>query len=164
MTKALAEKHGYRATFMPKPFNSLTGSGCHVHVSLWSGKKNAFADPKDEMGMSQLSYEFLGGLLHSADAFCALTNPTVNSFKRINAPVTLSGSTWSPNSITYTGNNRTHMVRIPDAGRYEIRLPDGAMNPYLGPAVQLAAGLDGIANSAIPGKGSISTCIPTGAS
>jgi glutamine synthetase len=152
MAKAIAEKHGYRATFMPKPFNHLTGNGCHIHVSLWAGKKNAFADAKGELGMSRLAYEFLGGVLHSADAFCAFTNPTINSFKRINAPVTLSGSTWSPSSVTHTGNNRTHMVRIPDAGRFEVRLPDGAMNPYLGPAAILAAGLDGLANQRDPGK------------
>ncbi len=152
MAKALAEKHGYRASFMPKPFNHLTGNGCHIHLSLWAGKKNAFSDSKGELGMSALAYEFLGGVLHSADAFCAVTNPTINSFKRINAPVTLSGSTWSPSSVTHTGNNRTHMVRIPDAGRFEVRLPDGAMNPYLGPAAILAAGLDGMAKQRDPGK------------
>ncbi|MBF0268419.1 MAG: type III glutamate--ammonia ligase [Alphaproteobacteria bacterium] len=152
MAKALAEKHGYRASFMPKPFNHLTGNGCHIHLSLWAGKKNAFSDSKGELGMSALAYEFLGGVLHSADAFCAFTNPTINSFKRINAPVTLSGSTWSPSSVTHTGNNRTHMVRIPDAGRFEVRLPDGAMNPYLGPAAILAAGLDGMAKQRDPGK------------
>jgi glutamine synthetase len=76
----------------------------------------------------------------------------VNSYKRINAPVTLSGATWSPNTISYTGNNRTHMIRIPEPGRFEFRLPDGSANPYLLQAAILAAGLDGIANSRDPGK------------
>jgi hypothetical protein len=100
---------------------------------VWSNdrKKNLFEDPKGELGVSKLGYHFLGGLIHHAAAMCAITNPTVNSYKRINAPRTLSGATWSPSSITYGGNNRTHMVRIPDAGRAEYRLPDGAANPYL---------------------------------
>ena len=76
----------------------------------------------------------------------------VNSYKRINAPVTLSGATWSPNTITYTGNNRTHMIRIPEPGRFELRLPDGSANPYLLQAAILAAGLDGIAGKKDPGK------------
>ncbi len=152
MVKSIAEKHGLRATFMPKPFINLTGSGCHVHVSLWKKGKNAFSDPKGELGVSALGYNFIGGLIHNADALCALTNPTVNSYKRINAPRTLSGATWAPNSVTYTGNNRTHMIRIPDAGRFEFRLADGAANPYLLQAGVLAAGLDGINNSRDPGK------------
>ncbi|MBA4788915.1 MAG: type III glutamate--ammonia ligase [Rhizobiales bacterium] len=152
MVKSIAEKHGLRATFMPKPFINLTGSGCHAHVSLWKKGKNAFSDPKGELGVSALGYNFIGGLIHNADALCALTNPTVNSYKRINAPRTLSGATWAPNSVTYTGNNRTHMIRIPDAGRFEFRLADGAANPYLLQAGMLAAGLDGIANSRDPGK------------
>ena len=83
---------------------------------------------------------------------CAIFNPTINSFKRINAPVTASGATWSPNTVTYTGNNRTHMIRIPGKGRFEFRLLDGATNPYLAPAALLLAGLDGITNSRDPGK------------
>jgi len=152
MVKTIAEKHGMRATFMPKPFSDLTGNGCHVHASLWKGKKNLFADDKGELGLSALAYRFIGGVIHNGEALCALTNPTVNSYKRINAPRTLSGATWSPNSITYTGNNRTHMIRIPEAGRFEFRLPDGAVNPYLLPAALLVAGLDGIANAREPGK------------
>lgn len=152
MVKTLAEKHGMRATFMPKPFNNLTGNGCHMHVSLWRGRENAFADPAGELGVSTLGYRFLGGVIHSAADLCAIFNPTVNSFKRINAPITASGATWSPNTITYTGNNRTHMVRIPDAGRFEFRLMDGATNPYLAPAALLLAGLDGIANERDPGE------------
>ncbi len=154
MVKSLAESHGLRATFMPKPFMNLTGNGCHAHVSVWdaAGKKNLFHDPKGELGLSKLAYGFLGGIIHSAESLCALFNPTVNSYKRINAPRTLSGATWSPNTITYTGNNRTHMIRIPDEGRFELRLMDGAANPYLMQAGILAAGLDGLGNSRDPGK------------
>jgi glutamine synthetase type III len=152
MAKSVAEKHGLRATFMPKPFGNLTGSGCHTHVSLWNGKKNLFEDPKGELGVSELAYQFIGGLINSADAMCAITNPTVNSYKRINAPRTLSGATWAPNTVTYTGNNRTHMVRIPDAGRFEFRLPDGSANPYLLQAAIGVAGLDGIKQKRSPGK------------
>ena len=153
MVKSVAEKHGLRATFMPKPFSNLTGNGCHMHTSLWSNdSKNVFEDSKGELGLSSTAYHFIGGVLHSAEGMCAITNPTVNSYKRINAPRTLSGATWSPNTITYAGNNRTHMIRIPDAGRFEFRLPDGAVNPYLLPAAVLAAGLDGIKNKRDPGK------------
>ena len=155
MVKALAEKHGLRATFMPKPFAHLTGNGCHAHVSLWdkkTGKKNLFHDDKGELGVSALGYKFLGGLINHATALTAITNPTVNSYKRLNAPVTASGATWAPNTVTYGGNNRTHMVRIPDPGRMEFRLPDGAANPYLLPASLLAAGLDGIDRDLDPGK------------
>ena len=154
MVKSIAEKHGLRATFMPKPFMHLTGNGCHFHTSIWdkSGRKNQFLDPKGELGNSRLAYQFLGGILHNAQALCSIFNPTVNSYMRINAPRTLSGATWSPNAVTYGGNNRTHMVRIPDPGRFELRLMDGAVNPYLGAAAVLTAGLDGIANKRDPGK------------
>jgi glutamine synthetase type III len=154
MVKSIAEKHGLRATFMPKPFGNLTGSGCHVHASLWSTKngRNVFEDRKGELGLSQTAYHFIGGVMHSAEALCAIANPTVNSYKRINAPPTLSGATWSPNAVTYAGNNRTHMIRIPDAGRFELRLADGAANPYLLQAAVLAAGLDGIRGKRDPGK------------
>lgn len=152
MTRSIAEKHGFRATFMPKPFMDLTGSGCHAHVSLWRDGQNVFADRSDEIGLSQLGYHFIGGLIHSADALAALTNPCVNSYKRINAPRTTSGATWAPNTVTYTGNNRTHMIRIPDGGRFEFRLADGAANPYLLQAGILAAGLDGIRRSRDPGQ------------
>jgi glutamate---methylamine ligase len=154
MVKSIAEKHGLRATFMPKPFANLTGNGCHAHVSLWSTKtgKNVFDNPEGELGLSQEAYHFIGGLMHSAASMAAITNPTVNSYKRINAPPTSSGATWSPNTITYAGNNRTHMIRIPDAGRFEFRLADGATNPYLLQAGLLAAGLDGLRNKRDPGK------------
>jgi glutamine synthetase len=154
MVKSIAEKHGLRATFMPKPFINLTGNGCHVHLSVWdkAGKKNLFHDRKGELGLSKTAYHFLGGLIHHADSLVAITNPTVNSYKRINAPVTLSGATWSPNTVTYGGNNRTHMVRIPDEGRMEFRLADGAANPYLLMAGILAAGMHGIDEKMDPGK------------
>ena len=152
MTRSIAEKHGFRATFMPKPFVDLTGSGCHAHVSLWRDGQNVFADRSDEIGLSQLGYHFVGGLIHSADALAALTNPCVNSYKRINAPRTTSGATWAPNTVTYTGNNRTHMIRVPEGGRFEFRLADGAANPYLLQAGILAAGLDGIRQRRDPGK------------
>jgi glutamate---methylamine ligase len=152
MVKSIAEKHGLRATFMPKPFANLTGNGCHVHFSLWKGGKNLFEDDKDEMGLSKLGYHFIGGIMHSAEGLAALTNPTVNSYKRINAPRTLSGASWSPNTVTYTGNNRTHMIRIPDPGRFEFRLADGAANPYSLQAAVLVTGLDGIEHKRDPGK------------
>jgi len=152
MAKSIAEKHGLRATFMPKPFANLTGNGCHVHVSLWQNGKNLFNDPDDPVGLSKLGYQFIAGLMHSAEGLTAITNPTVNSYKRINAPRTLSGATWSPNTVTYTGNNRTHMIRIPDKGRFEFRLADGAANPYALQAGVLAAGFDGIDNKRDPGK------------
>ncbi len=151
MVKAIAERHGLRATFMPKPFPNLTGNGCHAHVSLWEGGRNLFEDPAEELGISAACRAFIGGVMDHAAALCALTNPTVNSYKRINGTTTLSGATWSPNTITWAGNNRTHMIRIPDAGRFELRLADGAANPYLLQAGLLAAGLDGIARGADPG-------------
>jgi len=154
MVKAITEKHGLRATFMPKPFSNLTGNGCHAHVSVWdkTGQNNLFEDSSDEMGLSTTAYHFLGGILHNAQALTAVFNPTVNSYKRIDAQVTTSGATWSPNAVTYGGNNRTHMVRIPDKGRFELRLMDGAANPYLLQAGVLAAGLDGVENERDPGK------------
>jgi glutamine synthetase type III len=152
MVKTIAEKHGLRATFMPKPFANLTGNGCHMHVSVWQGEQNVFADTANAHGLSALGLGFIGGLIHSADALAALLNPTVNSYKRINAPRTTSGATWSPNSVTWTGNNRTHMIRVPDGDRFELRLADGATNPYLMPAAVLAAGLDGVDNRRDPGK------------
>jgi glutamate---methylamine ligase len=153
MVKAIAEKHGLRATFMPKPFAHLTGNGCHTHVSVWdtADQENLFYDPQGELGLSQLGYQFIAGVLHSSEALCAIANPTVNSYKRINAAVTTSGATWSPNTASYSGNNRTHTIRIPDAGRFEFRLPDGAANPYLLAAALIGAGLNGIVQKRDPG-------------
>ena len=162
MTKSVAEKHGFRATFMPKPVEGLTGNGCHAHISVWDAagadaQVNVFAmEPNDssqtaELGLSEQGRHFLGGIMKHASALAAITNPTVNSYKRINAPRTMSGATWAPNTVTWTGNNRTHMVRVPGPGRFELRLPDGATNPYLLQAVIIAAGLDGIRTQADPG-------------
>ena len=160
MVKTVAEKYGYRATFMPKPVEGLTGNGCHAHISVWDldGENNVFAmEPNDsnqtaELGLSEKGRTFLGGIMKHASALAAITNPTVNSYKRINAPRTTSGATWAPNTVTWTGNNRTHMVRVPGPGRFELRLPDGAVNPYLLQAVIIAAGLSGVRTKAYPGK------------
>jgi glutamine synthetase len=153
MVKSIAEKHGLRATFMPKPFKNLTGNGCHAHISVWDleGESNAFADGAKPFGLSAQGLTFLGGIMKHASALAAITNPTVNSYKRINAPRTISGATWAPNSVTWTGNNRTHMVRVPGPGRFELRLPDGAANPYLLQAIIIAAGLSGVRCQADPG-------------
>ena len=155
MARQIAENHGLRATFMPKPFAHLTGSGLHAHISLWdqkTGKKSLFSNKSDELGLSKLCYQFLGGVMHNVEALTSIFNPTVNSYKRINAPRTQSGATWSPNSVSYSGNNRTHMIRVPGPGRFEMRLMDGASNPYLMQAGILASGLDGIENKRDPGK------------
>jgi len=154
MVKSIAEKHGLRATFMPKPFSHLSGNGCHVHASLWTlDEKTCLTyDADGELGLSEVGYHFMGGVLAHSEGLAAITNPTVNSYKRINAPTTSSGATWAPNTITFGGNNRTHMIRIPDVGRFEFRLADGAANPYLLMAGFLAAGLDGIENKTSPGK------------
>ncbi len=152
MVKTISEKHGLRATFMPKPFHNLTGNGCHAHISVWQGKKNKFFDKKDKLGLSKTAYNFLGGVIKNASSLSAFFNPTINSYRRINAPPTKSGASWSPSSISYTGNNRTHMIRIPDPGRFELRLMDGSANPYLLQAGVLAAGLHGLKNKINPGK------------
>ena len=152
MVKTIAEKHGLRATFMPKPFQNLTGNGCHAHISVWQGKKNKFLDQSDKLGLSKMAYNFLGGVIKNASSLSAFFNPTINSYRRINAPPTKSGASWSPSSISYTGNNRTHMIRIPDPGRFELRLMDGSANPYLLQAGVLAAGLHGLKNKINPGK------------
>ena len=152
MVKNLAEKHGLRATFMPKPFEKLTGNGCHAHISLWNGKINKFLDTGDRYGLSKLAYNFLGGVMKNAESLSAFFNPTINSYRRINAPPTTSGATWSPSSISYSGNNRTHMIRIPDPGRFELRLMDGSANPYLLQAGIIAAGLFGMNNKSDPGE------------
>ena len=152
MVKSLAEKHGLRATFMPKPFENLTGNGCHAHVSLWGSNNNKFLDKGDRFGLSKIAYHFVGGLLKNAESLAAFFNPTLNSYRRINAPPTKSGASWSPSSISYTGNNRTHMIRIPDPGRFELRLMDGSANPYLLQAGIIASGLYGMENKVDPGQ------------
>ncbi|MCY4541857.1 MAG: type III glutamate--ammonia ligase [Rhodobacteraceae bacterium] len=153
MVKSLAEQHGYRATFMPKPMPSLTGNGCHVHLSMLNVRDGGSIMTGDgELGLSSLAYNIIGGVLNNARDLALITNPVINSYKRINAPRTTSGATWSPNSVTYGGNNRTHMIRIPGDDRIEVRLADGAANPYLLQAAMIAAALDGIERNSDPGK------------
>jgi len=153
LIRSLAEQQGLTATFMPKPFKNLTGNGCHYHMSLWDagGPTNLLLDRSDSHGLSQNAYWFIGGLLKHARALAAITSPTVNSYKRLVTRPTTSGATWAPVYITYGGNNRTVMIRIPGAGRIEKRTVDGAANPYLAVTAILAAGLDGIENQIDPG-------------
>ena len=146
MVKAVAEQHGLLASFMPKPFPHLTGNGAHFHMSLWDAKKdtNLFLDEKDDLGLSQLAYHFLGGIKEHAKALAAITSPTVNSYKRLVRGAPRSGATWAPVYITYGASNRTQMIRVPGPGRIENRTVDGSANPYLAHTALLAAGLDGI--------------------
>jgi glutamine synthetase type III len=151
MVASLAERHGLRASFDPKPFAHLTGNGAHLHASLWdSSGRNLFADQQAELGLSELGCHFVAGVLDHAPALCAFTNPVPASYRRLGRSRCDSGSTWSPGAISWTGNNRTHMIRIPDRGRIELRLADGAANPYLLQAAVLAAGLDGIERRLTP--------------
>ncbi|ESO10609.1 hypothetical protein HELRODRAFT_190105 [Helobdella robusta] len=149
MMKQLAEEHGYRITFMPVPFaNLLCSNGLHINVSLWNEKEkvNLFPDEADaKLGISKLAYNFIGGLLSHVEESCAILCPTVNSYKRLNL------GSWCPNTITWGGNNRTVLLRVPCENRVEHRLPDASINPHLAHAIILAAGLDGIDNDADPG-------------
>jgi glutamine synthetase len=154
MVESMAQERGLIATFMPKPFAHLTGNGCHFHMSLWKDGKNVFeADPADDprgLGLSELAYQFVGGLKAHAKAYIALTAPTVTSYKRL-VIGSRSGSAWAPVYISYGFNNRTQMLRIPAPGRIEDRTVDGSCNPYLGATAVLAAGLDGIERGLDPG-------------
>jgi glutamine synthetase len=152
MVKTLAEQRGLIATFMPKPFSHITGNGGHVHNSLWQGNTNVFAEGADDGGLSSAGYHFLGGVLAHGKGLAALCAPTVNSYRRLGASTTTSGSTWSPRYISYGGNNRSHLIRIPDTGRFECRMIDGAVNLYLASAGILAAGLEGLKTQADPGQ------------
>jgi glutamine synthetase len=150
----IARAHGAIATFMPKPFSNRTGTGSHFHISIGTATaKNAFYAKSDQrgLGLSELGYWFLGGLLHHARALAAVCAPSVNSYKRLVVGRSLSGATWAPAYIAYGDNNRTACVRIP-FGRIELRLPDGAANPYLATAALAAAGLDGIDRRLDPGE------------
>ena len=150
----VAKQHGAIATFMPKPFSNRTGTGTHFHLSIGTAtEQNAFHDAADPrgLGLSQLGYWFLGGLLAHARALAAICAPSVNSYKRLVVGRSLSGATWAPAYIAYGDNNRTACVRIP-FGRIELRLPDGAANPYLATAALAAAGLDGIERRLDPGE------------
>ncbi len=156
MVHTIAHRAGLAATFMPKPFANLTGSGLHMHSSLWDAATGAelFADPADPrgLGMSQLGYQYIAGLIDHGPALAGVTCPTVNSYKRMGVGAPLSGATWAPAYATYGGNNRTQMLRVPEAGRVENRAVDGSANPYLAMAAQLAAGLDGIDRGLDPGE------------
>ena len=156
MVHSLAAEAGMLATFMPKPFSHLTGNGLHMHLSLWDAESEGielFADPEDGrgLGMSALGYSFIGGLLEHAEALAAVACPTVNSYKRLASAPPNSGAAWSPVYATYGGNDRTHMLRVPDPGRVEDRCIDGSANPYLALSALIAAGLDGIERGLDPG-------------
>lgn len=150
----LAEQRGMTATFMPKPFTDRTGTGLHFHLSLWSGADALFPGEDDNrgLGLSDLAYSFIGGLLEHAPALQAFLAPTVNSYKRSGATTSSSGATWSPRRASFGGNDRTHMIRVPDSKRIELRSGDGSANPYLAIATAIEAGLDGIAMETDPGS------------
>jgi glutamine synthetase len=146
MVESLAQERGLMATFMPKPFAHLTGNGCHFHMSLWDGDTNVFETDHDPrgLGLSEQAYHFIAGLMEHAQAYIAVTAPTVNSYKRLKVGDPRSGATWAPVYVSYAYNNRTQMLRVPAPGRVEDRTVDGSCNPYLAATVLLAAGLDGI--------------------
>lgn len=150
----IANDQGLICSFMPKPFANRPGNGMHMHMSLGpaEGKGNLFEDKSDPNGLqlSRLAYQFLGGVLKHAPALSAICAPTINSYKRLVVGRSLTGATWAPAYISYGNNNRSTLVRIP-GGRLELRLPDGACNPYLATAAVIAAGLDGIDNDLDPG-------------
>lgn len=155
MLHSVAARSDMLATFMPKPFAGLTGNGLHMHLSLWDLEGHElFCDVNDArgLGMSKLGYSFIAGLLQHSQALTAMTCPTVNSYKRLASAPTASGAPWSPALASYGGNDRTHMLRIPGPGRVENRLVDGAANPYLAIAAQIAAGMHGIEQSLDPGS------------
>ncbi|MGQ0669531.1 MAG: type III glutamate--ammonia ligase [Actinomycetota bacterium] len=165
MVHSLAQGRGLQATFMPKPFPNLTGNGLHMHMSLWDAETdtNLFEDEDDPkgLGLSELAYHFLGGLLAHAKSYIGVTASTVNSYKRLIVGAPTSGATWAPVYVTYGGNNRTQMIRVPAAGRFEDRTIDGAANPYLAATVVLASGLDGIANKLDPGEANMDNLYET---
>lgn len=154
MVHTLAQQRGLLATFMPKPFSNRTGNGLHVHSSIWSEDGDAlFLDDSDPrgLGLSKMAYAYIGGILDHAPALSAVTAPTVNSYKRMGVGPPTSGATWAPAYVSYGGNNRTQMLRVPEPGRVENRTVDGSANPYLALAAMAAAGLDGIDRDLDPG-------------
>jgi glutamine synthetase len=173
LMKEMTRRYGWEATCMPKPFADRTGSGAHFNMSLADVEtgKNVSGDPGDPRGcgLARLAYHFLGGVLRHAPAIVATTCPTVNSYKRLIKTGSMTGFTWAPIFISYGGNNRTHMLRVPltrphiegppseqhgpylSAARWECRAVDPSMNPYLGAAMMLAAGLEGIEQEIDPG-------------
>ncbi len=158
MVHTLAERDGRFATFMPKPFSDKTGNGLHAHLSLWSKDTDRplfEGTPKDDphgLGLSTLAYQFIAGLIDHAPALVAVACPIANSYKRMGVGAPTSGATWAPAYAAYGGNNRTQMIRVPEGNRIEVRLSDGAANPYLTFAAMLACGLDGVDNQMDPGQ------------
>jgi len=148
IVRNVAYRHGFLATFMPKPIFGQNGSGMHTHQSLFKGEKNAFHDPKGKWELSDTAFQYVAGLLTHARGFCAVTNPLVNSYKR------LVPGYEAPTNVAWSMRNRSPLVRIPDrrgiGTRCELRMPDPSANPYLALAVQLAAGLDGIERKLVP--------------
>ena len=146
--KTLAQKNGLHATFMPKPVHGAAGSGMHVNMSLFRDGQNAFFDAADPRNLSPMAYQFIAGLLEHVQGFCAVTNPLVNSYKR------LVPGYEAPCHLAWSTGNRSALIRIPtprgDGTRVELRSPDPSCNPYLAFAVCLAAGLDGIQRQLTP--------------
>src|SRR5213079_1871500 len=150
VVRTVAVRHGLVATFMPKPIYGRNGSGMHTHQSLFAKGKNAFFDPKGPIQLSEVGRRYIGGLLRHARGYCAITNPLVNSYKRLvpgyEAPINVSWST----------QNVSPLIRLPaqrgEATRCENRMPDPSANPYLALAVQLAAGVDGVQEKIDPGE------------
>ncbi|MBE3555876.1 MAG: type I glutamate--ammonia ligase [Firmicutes bacterium] len=142
VVRTVAQQHGLHATFMPKPVFGINGSGMHCHQSLFSGNENVFYDPADPMGLSSTARSYIAGILRHARGFAAITNPTVNSYKR------LVPGYEAPVYVAWSGRNRSPLVRVPASRglstRIEVRNPDPAANPYLAFAAMLASGLDGI--------------------
>lgn len=156
MVHTLAHRSGMAATFMPKPFSNLTGNGLHMHSSLWStsGEELFQRDPDEDprgLGLADMAYSFVAGIIDHGRALAGVCAPTVNSYKRIGVGPPSSGATWAPSYVTYGGNNRTQMLRVPEPGRVENRGVDGSANPYLAFTAVLAAGLDGIDRGLDPG-------------
>ncbi|ABX41015.1 type I glutamate--ammonia ligase [Lachnoclostridium phytofermentans] len=149
--RTIARRHGMHATFMPKPKSGVDGSGMHINMSLEKDGMNCFYDPNDKLGLSEVAYQFIAGLMHHAESMTAITNPLVNSYKR------LVPGYEAPVYIAWSLVNRSPLIRIPDGReertRVELRSPDSATNPYLALAVCLAAGLDGIKKKMSPPKG-----------
>jgi glutamine synthetase len=151
LVRHIARDHGLHATFMPKPLFGQNGNGMHCHQSLFKNGKNAFYDPKKKpWQLSTLALNYIGGLLRHARGFVAITNPTVNSYKR------LVPGYEAPTNVAWSERNRSPMIRIPEkrgtGTRCEVRIPDPSCNPYLAFAVMLASGLDGIKQRTDPGK------------
>ncbi|HET7629150.1 MAG TPA: type I glutamate--ammonia ligase [Bacillales bacterium] len=148
VVKTIARKHGLHATFMPKPLFGVNGSGMHSNMSLFKGKENAFYDEKSELGLSETAMQFLAGIIKHAQGFTAITNPLVNSYKR------LVPGYEAPSYIAWSLRNRSPLIRIPASRglstRIEVRSVDPSANPYLAMAVLLASGLDGVENKLTP--------------